>query len=342
MTEINKTDSTTSSDNVKDNDISLDSGDRVPTSDGFKHLVIMQHGLHGSVNDFNSIKEALLNQFNNNSNLIIVNSKCNDFFLGTHHGIDKCGERLADEVMEYYNREAKESVGLRISFLGHSLGGLIIRHAIGVLYGQGFFNKCEADQFLTLSSPHCGSRRPNLGAFNKIANIFVDTCISITGKQLALTDHLSTGREQPLLVEMTQGDFINGLKLFKTRTLYSNIYNDIQVNFCTSDISPKNPYTSKTKEMKFLPSYPHIIDDKPEIAQEEEPISDQEYQNYFTHEEHKDHLITIYKNLRQLTFTRYHMYFTNPLSHTHIVVKRKFVNREGTDIVSHVATNFKL
>lgn len=73
----------------------------------------------------------------------------------TYEGIDKCGERLAVEVTEavaqYPNLE-------RISFLGHSMGGLIARHAIGKLYDSQtrLMAGLKPAHFVSMAAPHLG------------------------------------------------------------------------------------------------------------------------------------------------------------------------------------------
>ena len=46
----------------------------------------------------------------------------------TYEGIDKCGERLAEEVKGYVEEHPALQ---RISVVGHSMGGLIARYALG-------------------------------------------------------------------------------------------------------------------------------------------------------------------------------------------------------------------
>ena len=48
--------------------------------------------------------------------------------LQTYEGIDRCGQRLAEEVTEYV---AVHPDLERISLIGHSMGGLIGRYALG-------------------------------------------------------------------------------------------------------------------------------------------------------------------------------------------------------------------
>ncbi len=49
-------------------------------------------------------------------------------FLQTYQGIDRCGERLAEEVTAYVQQHPALQ---RISVMGHSMGGLIARYALG-------------------------------------------------------------------------------------------------------------------------------------------------------------------------------------------------------------------
>lgn len=49
--------------------------------------------------------------------------------LQTYEGIDRCGERLAGEVTEYVAIHPDLE---RISLIGHSMGGLIGRYALGM------------------------------------------------------------------------------------------------------------------------------------------------------------------------------------------------------------------
>ena len=46
----------------------------------------------------------------------------------TYQGIDRCGERLAEEVKGYVEEHPALQ---RISVVGHSMGGLITRYALG-------------------------------------------------------------------------------------------------------------------------------------------------------------------------------------------------------------------
>jgi alpha-beta hydrolase superfamily lysophospholipase len=62
------------------------------------------------------------------------------------------GQKLADEVHQYINESCPGSQLGRLSFIGHSMGGLIIRSALPHLdkYKDKFHG------YLTLCSPHLG------------------------------------------------------------------------------------------------------------------------------------------------------------------------------------------
>ena len=62
------------------------------------------------------------------------------------------GQRLAQEVKNYINQACQDVHISKISFIGHSLGGLIVRAALPYLaeYSPKFFT------YITLSSPHLG------------------------------------------------------------------------------------------------------------------------------------------------------------------------------------------
>ncbi|KAJ8434616.1 hypothetical protein Cgig2_033102 [Carnegiea gigantea] len=102
-------------------------------------------------------------------------STCNPTNL-TFDGVDLMGDRLANEVLAVVNHWP----GLqKISFIAHSLGGLVVRYAIGMLYEplkrseeEDSSHKLEKHEdyhkdriaglepmnFITVATPHLGSR----------------------------------------------------------------------------------------------------------------------------------------------------------------------------------------
>ena len=86
-------------------------------------------------------------------NAMFMTSVCNSG-KSTYDSIELMGKRLSNEVKEYLAEESEdEEVNItRISFIGHSLGGVIIRAALPHLDSLKhlFFS------YASLSSPHLG------------------------------------------------------------------------------------------------------------------------------------------------------------------------------------------
>lgn len=76
-------------------------------------------------------------------------------------GIDVCGQRLAVEVQQLVSNTPSLTA---ISFIGHSMGGLIARYAIGLLSDPttGTVAGLQAGCYVSIASPHlgCSSSHP--------------------------------------------------------------------------------------------------------------------------------------------------------------------------------------
>ena len=49
----------------------------------------------------------------------------------------------------------------RLSIVGYSLGGLVARYAIGLLFHKGYFDRLEPVNFTTFVTPHLGMLKYN-------------------------------------------------------------------------------------------------------------------------------------------------------------------------------------
>lgn len=86
------------------------------------HLVVMVNGLWGSPANWNCLCSALQKQLKD-QDVLLHPSRVN-VRLQTYHGIDKCGERLANEIRQVAQQHPSLK---RISVIGHSMGGLLAR-----------------------------------------------------------------------------------------------------------------------------------------------------------------------------------------------------------------------
>ncbi|KAF1330396.1 putative alpha/beta hydrolase, partial [Globisporangium splendens] len=120
------------------------------------HLVVLVHGLHGSDQDFANFQKLLVEHFAKES--VYVHSATSNAatFFQTYDGIDTGGERLAQEIQDLASQMPQLA---RFSVLGHSLGGLYSRYAIGILFARGFFVDVEPmtlsmNSFVARSTEH--------------------------------------------------------------------------------------------------------------------------------------------------------------------------------------------
>ncbi|KAG0466756.1 hypothetical protein HPP92_018336 [Vanilla planifolia] len=262
----------------------------------------MVNGLIGSAEDWRFAAEQFVTKLPDK--VIVHRSACNSSIL-TFDGVDLMGERLADEVISVVNK----SVGVqKISFVAHSLGGLIARYAIGRFYEPSISRdsssptvNCSKDEnrlgkiaglealnFITFASPHLGSRGPKqlpflcgLPFLERRASAAAHLIVGRTGKHLFLTDN-DDGRP-PLLLRMVDDcdDIKSALRTFKRRVAYANANYDYMVGWRTSSIRRQQELP---KYHLLVPDdkYPHIVwvDKRNKGSTDGEVLSDVEGQKY--------------------------------------------------------------
>lgn len=146
--------------------------------------------------------------------------------------------------MDQINSLNKEGRITKFSIVGYSLGGLMSRYAIGILYHQNYFQTIKPLNFITFCTPHVGVLTPGSNISVKIFNNLVPALISLSGKQMFLKDH--SGKQGPLLVLMASPNsvFYKALESFKYRSLYANAINDKRTSWWTSGISLVDPFVN--------------------------------------------------------------------------------------------------
>ncbi|CAK7344592.1 unnamed protein product [Dovyalis caffra] len=196
-----------------------------------QHLVIMVNGIIGSSADWRYAAEQFVKKLPDK--VIVHRSECNYSKL-TFDGVDLMGDRLAEEVLAVVRRRPEVR---KISFVAHSLGGLVARYAIARLYenlpkldlsslSANSLNSehansmhcleqpCESRiaglepvNFITFATPHLGSRGNKqlpflcgLPFLERRASQTAHLIAGRTGKHLFLTDN---GNGKPLLLQMT-------------------------------------------------------------------------------------------------------------------------------------------
>ncbi|KAF8519044.1 DUF676-domain-containing protein [Hysterangium stoloniferum] len=165
----------------------------------------------------------------------------------TYDGIDWGAERIAEEVVERVAELEHDGIRkvTRFSVVGYSLGGLLARYLIGVLYSKKFFEDVEPVNFVTVATPHLGlTRTGNFRArlFARLGPHF----LSRTGEHFYGVDEWA-GTGKPLIEVMADKDhvFFQGLSLFPHITIYANAVNDRTVPFVTAAIEAVDPRFSE-------------------------------------------------------------------------------------------------
>ena len=190
----------------------------------------------------------------------------------TYDGIETCAERATDEIQKYIASPAGASLQ-KISVIGYSLGGLVARYCVGLLFAAGIFDRIQPLNFTTFATPHVGVRTP-LGPFpgsfpQTIFNALGPRTLSVSGRQMWMIDSFRNTK-RPLLVIMADqaSIFIQGLKAFKNRSLYANCINDRSVSFYTAMIWKVDPFRDlDSVDVNYLKGW------KPLIVDPENPVT---------------------------------------------------------------------
>nr|XP_034914903.1 lipid droplet phospholipase 1 isoform X1 [Populus alba] len=243
------------------------------------HLVIMVHGILGSNTDWKFGAEQFVRTL---PDKVFVHCSEKNMFRLTLDGVDVMGDRLAEEVLEVIQRKPNLQ---KISFVAHSVGGLVARYAIGRLYRppkkenvedstngtsiddlKATIGGLEPMNFITVATPHLGSRGNKqvpflfgVPAFEKAANLLIHWIFKRTGRHLFLND--DDEGQPPLLKRMIEdyGDcfFMSALRIFKRRVAYSNVCYDHIVGWRTSSI--RRTIELPKWEDYINKEYPHIV-----------------------------------------------------------------------------------
>lgn len=207
------------------------------------HLVIMTHGIFSNVGcDMLYMKEriekAAMNSDADECNVVVRG--CMDNMGKSAHGIRYLGVRVGKYVLKVYEELSRQYTVDKISFVGHSLGGLTQTMAIHyiVLKRPDFFEKAKPINFVAFASPFLGvvNDMPLLVSFG----LTIGT-LGLTGRDLTLkntpltsTEGLSAtdsddekGHSRKTIMELLPlSPAQEVLRKFQHRTLYASVLHD--------------------------------------------------------------------------------------------------------------------
>ncbi|XP_059280506.1 lipid droplet phospholipase 1-like [Lycium ferocissimum] len=331
--------------------------------DKAEHLLVLVHGILASPSDWTYAQAELKTRLGRN--FVMYASSCNTF-TKTFTGIDGAGKRLANEIKIVVKK--RDDTLKKISFLAHSLGGLIARYALALLYtsssNKGLIAGLEPINFITLATPHLGVRGKKQLPFllgvpilEKLAAPIAPIFVGKTGSQLFLTD--GKPNKPPLLLRMASdcddGKFISALGSFKSRVLYANVSYDHMVGWRTSSIRRERELFKPPR--RSLDGYKHVVDMEycpavpsegphfpPEAAKAKEAAQNATSMQT-TLEYHEIIEQEMILGLQRLSWKKvdvsFHSAFWPFFAHNNIHVKNEWLHNAGAGVIAHVADHIK-
>ncbi|KAJ0026317.1 hypothetical protein Pint_08582 [Pistacia integerrima] len=354
------------------------------------HLVVMVNGIIGSAQNWKYAARQFLMKYP--EDLIVHCSKRNSSML-TFDGVDVMGDRLAQEVC--YGLLIKPLMFLfwivisvikrrpsvrKISFISHSLGGLISRNnGSGDTFQNGKIAGLEPINFITSATPHLGSRGhkqvPVFCGFYTLEKAAARTSwfLGRTGKHLFLTD--SDEGKPPLLLQMVTDcedlKFISALQSFRRRVAYANARFDLKeigknltifldlVGWSTSSLRLPDELPKK-QHLRRADKYPHVVN--VETAKTASPREEINLESIKPGSETADIQEKMLRGLTAVSWERVDVNFSGSkqrfLAHSTIqasfvhfldssrkqsslyTVKTYCINSDGADVIQHMIDNF--
>ncbi|XP_012704361.1 uncharacterized protein LOC101757948 [Setaria italica] len=340
-----------------------DEGGTRPTP---SHLVVTVNGIVGSAENWRFAAKHFIKK--HPEDVVVHCSGCNSS-ARTFDGVDVMGRRLAEEVTSVVENRPELR---KISFVAHSLGGLIARYAIALLYERdtqkdsheecdknavgnpsnqhssgGKIAGLEPINFITFATPHLGTRShkqiPLLRGSYKLEKMAysLSWIAGKSGKHLFLKD--IEDEKPPLLLQMVTDygglHFMSALRSFKRRVVYSNVCSDFIVGWRTSSIRRQHELPER---QSFINDgrYPHIVYVEEPKVQEVEFSDAMIYQAKSTSEMEE----VMLKGLNRLPWERVDVSFKKSrqrfFAHSTIQVKTYFMNSDGADVIFHMIDHF--
>lgn len=348
------------------------------TSDNI-HLVILTHGIHSNASvDMLYMKEQIQQYTSSlprtSSEKFLIKGYTGNV-CETEKGIKHMGVKLAKYIVHtLFNKNIK-----KISFIGHSLGGLVQTFAIAyisILY-PWFFQRVDPINFITLASPLLGvhSDSPNY-----VKYALHNGMMGKAGLDLNLEKDIENDNS-PLLLLLSGEPTTTTLRMFERRTIYGNSINDGIVPLYTSsllyidfdDVLIKlAEFNKKNHVSKSLPRpsvissitsvvFPpkpnqnyiidvmkrdtHIIHDKTyderDIIMIQDKYKDTKLRKYLKPDSKSSYKIVklMADNWHRGISWRKVIAAMKPDAHNNIIVRRRFGNAYGWPIIDHLVSN---
>ncbi|KAM6355543.1 protein FAM135A isoform 3-T4 [Podargus strigoides] len=197
------------------------------------HLIVCVHGLDGNSADLRLVKTYIeLGLPGGRTDFLMSERNQNDTFAD----FDSMTDRLLDEIIQYiqiYNLTLS-----KISFIGHSLGNLIIRSVLTRPRFKYYLNKLHT--FLSLSGPHLGTLYNSSALVN--TGLWFMQKWKKSGSLLQLTCRDHSDPRQTFLYKLSKKA---GLHYFKNIVLVGSLqdryvpYHSARIEMCKTALKDK-------------------------------------------------------------------------------------------------------
>ncbi|XP_069582741.1 protein FAM135A isoform X5 [Ranitomeya imitator] len=202
-------------------------------SDEGIHLIVCVHGLDGNSADLRLVRTYIeLGLPGGRKDFLMSERNQNDTFAD----FDSMTDRLLDEIIQYiqiYNLAIS-----RISFIGHSLGNLIIRSVLSRPRFKCYLGKLHT--FLSLSGPHLGTLYNSSALVN--TGLWFMQKWKKSGSLLQLTCRDHSDPRQTFLYKLSKKP---GLEYFRNVVLVSSLqdryvpYHSARIEMCKTALKDK-------------------------------------------------------------------------------------------------------
>jgi len=323
-----------------------------------KHLIVLSNGLWGQSHHFESLQFELEERlkFSNDGHYVIHASTSNQLF-DTYHGIDICGDRLKDELDDLVRTKYPGDLEA-VSFISHSMGGLIARNAVHKMHDEssrqliigGF--RVQPMHYCSLATPHVGFSTENrkgeetvplarwLPFGRKLAPFVSSAMLGDAGEQFFHRDH------SKIIMKMAGDEYLKSLASFKTRTCYGNITGDHLVGWGNSSL--RSP--DELKETRLCIDNATTKENRKHrgvVREDDLRLASTPFGDELKLQQKVSSQQEALENLKRLGWRRIDVSFRDArwlpwLAHQHIMVQRKRINQVGRDTVRHVAEQIYL
>ena len=145
----------------------------------YEYLLVFAHGIDGSPADLDAVKQEIRSTTTGLKHVELWDSPINTGGR-MKDGVHVCATRLWHELLPMLQAKLSASSStIRMSFIGHSLGGLILRAVLTRMHqwcdAAGLETSCRVvfDSYISIAAPHCGVRAlgadvAGIGAFTAL------------------------------------------------------------------------------------------------------------------------------------------------------------------------------